>query len=614
LTDHPPSPHIPSPTAVSSLLHDVVVDAIGLSIDAADPTLADALTRLLRGPEGPLSDLRVQVSVRPHLRLPDPPPLQMPISPGMLAALDPGSLGLGPARVSVLGRVLLGVRESSDLAAAVGHHPVLQNIVAATRSGPVPWLQLVADLALHHEALAESEPTDARAYCAAVLDLASAARVWVNGHLEHPFEVSVHWRVSGSAMLSRRLARPPADRPFLALRPPSKVEPDTTWAPAMVCRHCGLDGIGFVVRDGGMHTDPTDVRRAFRLHTPSRRFVALDTRFRHAGPPCPQCGQDDGIGPLGLSAGVMVAWATIAASFLPDCPAPLAPAALTPALLRIDLRLAIRDALGGAPVPLPELLTRVVQEVCTGPPGPLQEATQTALRYGALAELTTGLRRGASLGRAGLLSVGLAPESLEWVPEDLRAAVVLAVQHLVDAGAVWDDALEPCVAAGGNASLLPCPVGDGSAAPEFPSLDPDHGGVRGRLAEHLERVAPQGVEVAAVLHALQRVRALRGVPGMRILTLDPELLVVYPRSATVGCSQNHRRVDVPEAETERFVGLPCFGHSCTASLELRPREYGATARWYEQAKRRPVRSAPSTGSGWTLKMGPGQLTVEVVAD
>lgn|GEM_PF-4138239 len=600
-----------SPAALVTLLHGVVADAIGVSTDAADARFTHALADLLQRPDGPLADLKVQITPTERVSVPPPAQPPMPVMPGMLSALDPGSLGLGPARSQLLARMLLGARDPEALASAIAHHPIVASMVRLTRLGPLPHHHLVAGLSLDHPELGMAEPDDAWAVCAALLELATAARVPGRATPVAPFEVSVVWTLSGSSVLSRRLGTDPTDPPVVALAPPKEDDPHASWAPAMACRRCGVDGIGFVLRDGQPHTHPTDVLRAFRLGNERRRFVALDPDLRQAGPPCPRCGGDDGIAPLALPAGALFAWATVAATFHPDCPTPSAPEGMRAPLTRMDFRLAIRDAIGGQARPLEEVLDAVVEQVRGGPDSPLAAANDTALRFGALSELTVGARRGVSLGRAGLAAIGLAPDRLDRVPEKLRGAVVLTVQRLIEAGAVWDDAIEPCVAAGGNAALLPCPVGDGVPAPQLVSMDENRVGLRGVVREHCGRIAHPDVDSAVVLGVLQEVRALRNIPGMRLLALDPAHLVVFPATTAVSCSHRHRAVDLPAPVVSHAVGLPCFTPRCREPLVAHPRAYGGAVRWLEQAVRGGVRIGSSQAPVWTVHPVGGRLQLRL---
>jgi len=608
-----------SPAALTQLLRDVVTDAFCLSLDAADATVDAALRAHVGSSEGPLADLRVQVQPADGRSLRPVRPPAMPLMPGLSSMLDPASLGVGPARTQVLARVLLGVRAGGDefqdaLSDAVLTHPLIHRMVASTHLMPLPWADLLLLLTAEEPVLGSMSAEEGQALCAALLDLAGAARIKVGGGSICPFDVRFEWRVSGAPSLSRLLESDRRGPPVFAPEAPETPEAGHAWAPAMMCRGCGVDGIGMVVHDGQPKLDPGAVQRAFRLGNDHRRFIALDPDIRQAGPPCPRCGEDGSLAIIAAPAPALFAWLTTAASFTPGTRPPSHPPGLTAALSRLDLRLALRDAATENTVPLHTLLDRFVDLLRQGPATPLTQANDDALRWGALAELTCGARRGLSLSRAGILSLGLSAEALSTLPPHLQGAAVAVTAALVHHGGVWDDLLDPYFSSGANTALLPCPVGDTMPGPRLLHDATDDSTLGDAIRGHLSRMPAPTPDLAELLQRLREARLLLPTPGGYGLALSPEALVVTRRTTALSCGRRHRSIDVPEHHTAAWTGLPCPTTGCTAPLSPSPRPYGAATRWLESAERHGLgRASALSGPSWTLRTPGGQLTVQAIA-
>ncbi len=588
-----------SPAALAPFLQSVAVDAICVSTEPNQRQLVDALRAVLENPRGPLAD--IVVHVRPHADAPAfvPGRLPVPLSPDLLLAVEGGAPLGSPARVELLARLLLGLRnpDAVALSAAVFAHPLIAGLVRHTGWTPCAWPDLLDALLVDYPFLGSFSRPAVWSLCMAFLELAGAVRCEGD---QCAFQIALEWRVHGLATLLRRLPRA-ADSDAVA-----GADGEAPSAPAMVCRTCGLDGIGVVFQNGRRDTSAGSVTRAFRMGSPGRRFYASVGGRREVGPPCPVCGDNSSISPVGAPAPALFAWLTIGATFTANCPIPSIPPGLGPAISRMDLRLAVRDAVTDNPSRLTDVLDRVVAVIREGPPTALQAARDGALRWGAQSELTVGARRGASLQRLGLVVVAPERAAIDRIaPARQRDAVRVALA-LLSAGAVFHASLEGFLTSGGNAALLPCPVGDSPAPPE--ALVEGAGALWNRLEAALDE-SPHAL--SDLLADLRAARVLVWAPGGSGQMWAPEAVMVARFGTTLGCASNHRGFDVTDDLVDLLVNSPCPVRGCGLPLVPRPRPYGAMARWLESAERLPWTVAENVGPAWSVEGPAGRLTVRI---
>ncbi len=600
-----------TPAVAGPRLHAALQEALVRAVDPASAADAATLGRWLRGPQGALGTLRIQLQPRARDVLPgvDPRlPVPDPDDPDPAADLEASDLPLAEVRRGVLARHLLGafLTDPAETGDQLLRHPIVQVLCNAARH-PVAWPTAIAALTGRVAGLGRCSADGLDRLLGAVLELAALS---TDATGAPAFRIDLQLHLGPIGMLRRPL---------------DPARPEGEQVPMARCAGCGSLGAALVQADDGLSADPRKVRRVWGAMGDHRRFLVQGAGLSQGQ--CPVCHSRA----VGLLAVPGPAIAGLLADLFPAatgaaCP-PL-PAAVLPVARRFALRRALVDLVGEA-VPGPSLL-QLIETLPSSHPHITQDWSEDHVEWAILDELGVHSGHALSAERLGLAAVHLAPravallarafaEALGHAPAPAHTVAVRGAARLLrHAGAIASRGLQRWLRGGRNGLMLPRPFGAGGRSPDTLQAT---GPLARRCADLIHRslssLGPSRVPpLDAFRAALVSSRVGRALPGDEGIVLEPGALRCTRDASALACTHNHRRVDVPAHLARELTGAPCPHPGCDARLAPAPRDWDPLPQLSSTGVHTPRFEARTEGDGTVefVSTGAGaRLLVRVAA-